>query len=60
MHVSVSEREGWGEVFIALMILFVVLGIELIPALLIPGERLFLFCQKQVDTLIPSSGPFPP
>lgn len=46
-------------VSIALMILFVVLGIELIPAL-IPGERLFLSCQRQVDKLIPSSGPSPP
>lgn len=46
-------------VFIVLMILFVVLGIELIPAL-IPGERLFLSCPKQVHKLIPSSGPSPP
>lgn len=45
-------------VFIAL-ILFVVLGIEPIPALL-PGERLFLSCQKQLDKLIPNSGPAPP
>lgn len=35
------ERESVVAVFIALMILFVVLGIELIPAL-IPGERLFI------------------
>lgn len=58
------EEEGEGVcmcvvvVFIAL-ILFVVLGIEPIPALL-PGERLFLSCQKQLDKLIPNSGPAPP